>query len=99
MADPGPFDAWSSTWRERLRTEGRDDALRNAAMMTVNPAFIPRNHRVAQAIDALANDQDAGPLDTLLTVTGRPYEEHPAFADYEAPPAPDEVVHQTFCGT
>ncbi len=99
FADPAPFDAWSSTWRERLRTERRDDASRNAGMQAVNPAFIARNHRVAQSIEALENDGDSGPLDALLTVTGSPYTEHAEFADYESPPAPHEVVHQTFCGT
>jgi uncharacterized protein YdiU (UPF0061 family) len=68
-------------------------------MRTTNPAFIPRNHRVQQAIDAIVNEQDLRPLEALLKVTNRPFDEHPELVEYAAPPEAHEVVHQTFCGT
>ena len=67
-------------------------------MRAVSPAFIPRNHRVEQAIRA-AREGDLGPTDALLAVTTRPFEDHPEHAELALPPEPHEVVRQTFCGT
>lgn len=98
FADPAAFDQWALQWRERLATQTQSDSERQAAMRAVNPAYIPRNHRVQQAIDA-ANNGDLEPLDRLLEVVSQPYEERPARAEYRQPPRPDEVVERTFCGT
>jgi uncharacterized protein YdiU (UPF0061 family) len=68
-------------------------------MRAVNPAFIPRNHRVEQAIVAAQGKGDFTPLDELLTVLAKPYDDQPDYARYADPPKPDEVVQQTFCGT
>jgi len=97
--EPSAFDDWAARWRERIAAEPLGDAERRAAMRRVNPAYIPRNHRVQQAIDAATEDGDLAPLDELLEVVRRPYEEHEHLARYRRPPAPDEVVQQTFCGT
>ena len=96
--DPAAFDSWALKWRERLAAEGGSPGERRTAMHAVNPAFIPRNHRVEEAI-AAATDGDYAPFETLLTVLAKPYESQPDFARYAAPPRPDEIVHQTFCGT
>ena len=66
---------------------------------SVNPAFIPRNHRVEQAIDAAIDDGDFSPFADLLTIVSRPYDDQPAFAEYASPPQTDERVFRTFCGT
>jgi uncharacterized protein YdiU (UPF0061 family) len=68
-------------------------------MRAVNPAFIPRNHRVEAVIQAAVQGDDFGPFEELLQVTSRPYEDQPAFAHYAEPPQPHERVTQTFCGT
>ena len=97
--DPRLFDEWVPSWRQRLLAESADDRQRRAAMRQVNPAFIPRNHRVEQAIEAAVERRDWGPLDELMTVLAAPFEDHPALADYARPPEPGEEVTQTFCGT
>lgn len=96
--DPAPLDEWTARWRERLAQESRSDEQRRTAMRAVNPAFIPRNHRIQQAIDA-AEAGDYKPLEDLLTVLARPFDDHPALAGLALPPKPEEVVQQTFCGT
>jgi len=96
---PEAFDAWARRWRDRLAVEDRDDAKRRSEMRAINPAFIPRNHRIQQAIDAASHEENLRPLDNLLAVTSRPFDDHPELADYALPPEPHEVVHQTFCGT
>jgi uncharacterized protein YdiU (UPF0061 family) len=68
-------------------------------MKQVNPAFIPRNHRVEQAIEAAVQDGDFSLFEALLSVLSHPYDEQPAFAAYMDPPKPEERVLQTFCGT
>ena len=65
----------------------------------LNPAFIPRNHRVEQALDAGIEYGDFSPFAQLLTVLSRPYEDQADFADYSNPPHADERVFRTFCGT
>jgi hypothetical protein len=68
-------------------------------MRAANPAFIPRNHLVEEAISAAVNDGYFAPFESLLTVLSMPYEDQPDFGRYVDPPRPDQVVHQTFCGT
>ena len=63
-----------------------------------NPARIPRNHQVERAI-AAGLEGDLEPFRLLHAALRHPYDDDPTFAEFEAPPAPDEVVHQTFCGT
>ncbi len=67
-------------------------------MRAVNPAFIPRNHRVEAVIQAAVNN-DYAPFEELLTVLSKPYEDQPAYSAYTEPPLPEQRVLQTFCGT
>jgi uncharacterized protein YdiU (UPF0061 family) len=68
-------------------------------MRSTNPAFIPRNHRVEEAIERAAQHGDFSPFETLVHALARPYEDQPEHAHLAAPPAPEERVTQTFCGT
>ena len=95
---PSAFDAWAVEWRKRLEADPRPPAERRAAMHRQNPAFIPRNHLVEAVIQAALAD-DLGPFEELLAVLSRPYDDQPGRAHYAAPPRPEEVVTQTFCGT
>jgi uncharacterized protein YdiU (UPF0061 family) len=99
FADPAAFDAWAVRWRQRTSDEPQDAAARRAAMRAVNPAFIPRNHRVEAIIEAAVNRNDYAPFEELLAVLATPYEDQPAFASYAEPPKAEERVLQTFCGT
>ncbi|HEX4158345.1 MAG TPA: YdiU family protein [Rhizomicrobium sp.] len=98
--DQAPFGAWLERWRQRLALEEMiTPQARAAAMCAVNPAYIPRNHRVEAAIVAAQQHDDFVPFEELLEVLASPYQERPEFARYADPPAPDEIVRQTFCGT
>jgi len=96
--DPQSLHEWTGKWRYRLAQENSDDATRQAAMRAKNPAYIPRNHRIEQVISAALQD-DLEPFNRLNTVLSRPFEDQPDNAQYQAPPEPDEVVRETFCGT
>ncbi len=67
-------------------------------MRRVNPAFIPCNHRIEQAIVAGLSGNFA-PFETLVRVLAQPYEDQPEFADLAEPPLVSERVSATFCGT
>ncbi|MGB8398890.1 protein adenylyltransferase SelO [Bradyrhizobium sp.] len=99
FADPTAFDEWAVRWRQRIADEPQSAAERHAAMRAVNPAFIPRNHRVEAVIEAAMNRDDFAPFEQLLAVLSRPFEDQPEFADYADPPKPEQRVLQTFCGT
>jgi uncharacterized protein YdiU (UPF0061 family) len=97
--NPSVFDAWESKWRERLALEKVRPAERAASMRAVNPAFIPRNHRIEAVIAAAQGNSDFAPFEELLKVLATPFVDNPEFARYANPPGPGEIVHQTFCGT
>lgn len=90
---------WLARWRQRLVAEADTPAERARRMRLVNPAIIPRNHRIEQAIRAAEDDGDFSVFEALLDATAAPYEDRPTFAAYEAPPQPDEEIFKTFCGT
>jgi uncharacterized protein YdiU (UPF0061 family) len=96
---PGDFDEWAVGWRRRLAREPQTGAQRADSMRRINPAYIPRNHRIEQAISAADDRQDFGPFEELMQVLARPYEDQRNFEAYERPPQPAERVLQTFCGT
>ena len=51
-------------------------------MRAVNPAFIPRNHRIEAVIEAAVRRDDFAPFEELLTVLSKPYEDQPALSVY-----------------
>jgi uncharacterized protein YdiU (UPF0061 family) len=97
--DPTAFDDWVRRWRERIAAEPQSAADRQAAMHAVNPAFIPRNHRVEAVIRAAVDNDDYAPFEELVQVLAKPYEDQPEYAAYQDPPLPDQRVLRTFCGT
>ena len=93
---PTTIAAWLSAWRQRLHHVDRRKTL--AVMRSTNPVFIPRNHRIEEAIQA-GNEGDFQPFRRLNQVLQNPFTEQPQFAAYEAEPTSDEIVQATFCGT
>ena len=99
FTDPTAYDSWAARWRWRLDEEAADPTAIRAAMRAVNPAYIPRNHRVEAALNAAIERDDFVPFEQLLEVLARPFEERAGFEGYATPPEPEERVLQTFCGT
>lgn len=94
--DPEGIDSWLTVWRERLRCSDHNQAI--SLMRKTNPVFIPRNHRIEEAIEA-GNSGDFAPFNRLNEVLQHPFTVQLKFTEYEVAPLPDEVVHATFCGT
>ena len=92
------FDAWAVRWRAQLSSETRDPHAIAQAMDRVNPVYIPRNHKVEEAL-AAATDDDLGPFRRLLDVLAEPFDERPGLESYEAPAPLSFGPYRTFCGT
>jgi uncharacterized protein YdiU (UPF0061 family) len=99
FADRAALGQWLAQWRFRLQHEPQDVRARAAAMRAVNPAFIPRNHRVEAMIRAAVENDDFTLFEELLLVVSRPYDDQPDSVRYENPPLEEERVLATFCGT
>lgn len=93
------IEAWLPRWRERLAAEQATPAEIAARMRVVNPAVIPRNHRVEQALVAASERDDFAPFEALLTAVTHPFDEPTGEVDYTRPPEEGEQVLRTFCGT
>lgn len=96
---PEVMDAWLVRWRQRLSLETMNDGERQAGMQSVNPVYIPRNHLIEAVIRAAEDHNDFAPFHALHDVLQYPFERQPGKDHYMLPPAPHEVVLQTFCGT
>lgn len=85
--DMDGFADWSREW------SGDENVMRAA-----NPALIPRNHQVEHVIQR-ANSGDFQAFRRLHEALKSPFDPDPQYDDLRAPPAPDEEVLATFCGT
>jgi uncharacterized protein YdiU (UPF0061 family) len=89
--DRTAFDAWALQYRDRLRAENSQDALRRAAMNRVNPKYVLRNYLAQTAIERAQNG-DFSEVHKLLGILERPFDEQPEHEAYAALP-PDWAAH------
>lgn len=92
------FKAWHHQWQMRLKRNTKPLKSSLYLMKNTNPAVIPRNHMVEQALEA-ATIGNMTPFHTLLAALKEPYKETDALRPYQSPPPHNERVYQTFCGT
>ena len=85
-------DKWATNCLIRLSREAKATDERVELMHQANPAIIPRNHRIEQAIEAAVDQEDYGPFEKLLEVLSSPYEELEGLREYMLPPKPEEHV-------
>lgn len=92
------FSQWHERWKERLGRQQESKAASSQLMRDSNPAVIPRNHRVEEALEA-ANNGDYSVMERLLDALSRPFAHSPEQEDYCTLPAPSTRPYRTFCGT
>ena len=97
--DPTRFKLWLEKWKTRLAQN--ESGLEQIAkdMDGVNPIYIPRNHKVEEALQAASKNADYAPFKQLLAVLMNPYEKRDGLEEYEEPASRDEGPYVTFCGT
>lgn len=97
--DATAIDAWLERWLARLGSEGEESSARADAMDRVNPIYIPRNHKVQEALDAAVDSDDLEPFRRLMSVLERPFDRREGLEEFEGR-APDSFGrYTTYCGT
>lgn len=93
------FNKWYELWQKRLerQEESKDDS--KELMKNNNPAVIPRNHRVEEALDAAVKDGDYSVMDRLLDALSKPYDHSKEQEHYATLPEPSNCKYRTYCGT
>ncbi|MCM3703390.1 YdiU family protein [Paenibacillus macerans] len=93
------FAQWRERWRERLGRQPESKEASHELMRRSNPALIPRNHRVEEALEAAVEREDYSVMERFLGALANPFAHAPEQAEYAAPPAPAACPYRTFCGT
>lgn len=90
--------SWYERWQARLdrQQESKEQSLE--LMRSSNPAIIPRNHRVEEALEAAEQEGDYSVMEELLHALSEPYAYSPAQAEYAVVPERSRP-YRTFCGT
>lgn len=99
MADTSEFKQWYEKWQQRLGRQSQSKDSSHQLMKKSNPAIIPRNHRVEEALEAAVKQGDYSIMNKLLSVLSNPYAHSPEQEDYSIPPGPSKKPYKTFCGT
>ncbi len=92
------FTKWLPRWQSRLDRQSQPRQAVRESMLAHNPAVIPRNHRVEEALEAAVTRNDMGVMQRLLDVLARPFED-PEDQNYRLPPPASAPAYKTFCGT
>jgi serine/tyrosine/threonine adenylyltransferase len=93
------FQQWHQRWTARRAREPQSAADALALMRRSNPAVIPRNHKVEEALTAATERGDLGPLDRLMAALAIPYDYARASSEFSTPADTDARPYRTFCGT
>jgi uncharacterized protein YdiU (UPF0061 family) len=90
---------WVEDWKAHLLKNNQSNLDVITRMKKANPAIIPRNHRVEEALKA-AQEGNLDPFNRLLEALSNPYQLEPSHSDLAMPPSSEqEEGYRTFCGT
>lgn len=92
------FMEWCNTWQNRQASQNQSLEESRTLMREHNPAVIPRNHLVEEALAAAVDDGDFANVKQLVEVLKSPYAHTKEQVTYANVPK-DDADYQTFCGT
>ena len=92
------FHHWNNRWQARTQRQAKSKDEIETLMKSRNPAVIPRNHRVEEALGT-AEKGDLSLMNKLLITLNNPYGYTPGQEEYVKPPVSASCRYQTFCGT
>ncbi|UFJ40357.1 YdiU family protein [Brevibacillus humidisoli] len=93
------FTEWHERWQARLGRQSESKESSHQLMKNSNPALIPRNHRVEEALEAAVEEGDYSVMEQLLDVLASPCAHSPEQAEYAILPPLSDQPYRTFCGT
>lgn len=89
---------WQQRWHTRMGQQAQSIAESKALMKRHNPAIVPRNHWVEEALTA-AEEGDFSKMHQLLIALENPYGYTSEQERFSKLPVPNSCGYQTFCGT
>ena len=97
-SESNEFSQWYEEWQARLsrQPQSNDEVIK--LMKKSNPAVIPRNHRVEEAL-AAAEAGDTSAMEKLLHILSNPYDYTVEQEAYTTLPSGSACRYKTFCGT
>ncbi|MGR6544365.1 protein adenylyltransferase SelO [Paenibacillus tundrae] len=99
LADLAQFKEWHAHWQTRLERQPQSREEARQLMSNHNPAVIPRNHRVEEALDRAENHADLSLVEKLVEVLSNPFDHSIERSEYTEVPATCDSSYRTFCGT
>ncbi len=93
------YREWLARWQKAVGTAPAARKKARDLMLRANPAVIPRNHKVEEALMSASNCGDLRPLNRLLELITRPFDHTVNAPDYQQPAPANALPYQTFCGT
>lgn len=92
------FHAWNKMWHKRLKRQKETLEMSRKLMENTNPAVIPRNHRVEEALEWAAKG-DYTFVEELLAALSNPFAHWNKQTKYTELPPASSCKYRTFCGT
>lgn len=89
---------WLKRWNKRLETNSVSPDQAKELMCKQNPALIPRNHKVEEALMAATAGQ-LKPFITLHEALKSPYQNSIKLEPFQSPPGSSDKFYKTYCGT
>jgi uncharacterized protein YdiU (UPF0061 family) len=68
-------------------------------MDKINPLYIPRNHKVEEALNEAVFKNNMRPFNTMLSIMQNPYDEVESNKSFAKGPINQDKSYKTFCGT
>lgn len=94
LPEDDAFRQWQQRWFIRLEKQPQSAAESLQLRQANNPAIIPRNHLVEEALTG-----DISVTEQLLAVLSTPYDHTKSLAKFRTPAPPEHPPYRTFCGT
>lgn len=92
------FSVWYKRYQDRIKSQGKSKEEVFNLMKNSNPAVIPRNHRVEEALSAAENG-DFSVMNNLLKALANPFEHSDFQKEYSKPAPKSQCDYKTYCGT
>ena len=92
------FSIWYKKYQDRIKSQGKSKEKVFNLMKNSNPAVIPRNHRVEEAL-AAAENGDFSVMNNLLKALANPFEHSDFQKEYSKPAPKSQCDYKTYCGT
>lgn len=99
LFETGEFNKWYEIWQARIGRQKESKERSYELMKSSNPAIIPRNHRVEEALEAAVKHGDYSVMERLLDILSCPYAHSPEQVEYSTLPEKSDRPYRTFCGT